>query len=186
MPCTIRSRLLLPAIFLLAGAAPLLAQSSAGTAVGERVRIRTAQEPDLWRHGTLRGATEDSLLIELEGAGTVTLPVTKVNRLEMSLGRRNRAGAGAAIGFGVGLGLGLLVGGIAASSDCFGCADAGAGAFLSAGLLLGGLGAGIGLLAGAASSSEGWQPVGPAASRQESVAWDGYRLGLSIDRKSVV
>lgn len=162
-------------------ALPLAAQYAPGPEPGSRVRVRTTQEPALWRRGLVVTVTPDSMAIDLEGAGgTITVPLSGIEHLETSTGHRRLTADGAGVGFGIGLALGLVLGVAVASSDCFGCEDAGAGSFIGAGLVLGGLGAGVGAIVGSTMTSERWQAGGPPAPRGGGAASRGYRLGFQL------
>lgn len=150
------ARLLFPLLFL-SVSAPHLAVSQVTDSSPSviRARLRTTQDPASWRRGTLIRNDADSVVIALEGGGTITLPRKSVAQVQTSNGRRSRVGAGAGLGFGIGVVLGLGAG-AAASNSCYGCDRGGGATFVGAGLMMGLLGAGIGALIGSAGSSEQW------------------------------
>lgn len=153
------------------------AQESWAAGLGHRVRVTT--DSGAWI-GML--AQLDSTSLTLHGPGlsdssAVTLPRSRIRRLEISAGRRSNAGRGTAIGFGVGVAAGMVIGIGCANSDGFlQCTD---GEVAKITLLSGLWGAGVGGLLGLASSSERWELLG-ADAVHVSLAPHGLGLAVSV------
>jgi hypothetical protein len=131
-----------------------------------RVRISAPHRQTLV--GTVIAWERQSLVVNVTGpdnlAGTrMELPLETVTRLDVSQGRRSKAGRGAVIGGGVGLATGALAGAILAQglSQYPDYQDPGfavqvVGAFSGIGLAAG---LGVGAVIGAISKGESWQAL---------------------------
>lgn len=102
---------------------PASAAQPASLTPGARVRI-SAPDLDLRnRAGKIVRATEDSVTIDFRGRRPpVTMPIESLSRMEVSTGKRSRAGL--ARGVGIGLLIGAAIGSVIASALSEGtCAD---------------------------------------------------------------
>ena len=153
------------------------AQGSWAAGLGQRVRVTT--DSGAWI-GML--VQQDSTSLTLHGPGlsdssAVTLPLDRVRRLEISVGRHSNAGKGALIGFGVGAVTGLALGiGCANSDSLFQCTGS---EVAQATLIVGVIGVGVGGLVGMASSSERWELIG-ADPVHVSLAPHGLGFAVSL------
>jgi hypothetical protein len=145
---------------------------------GDRVRV-TAAHGIRNRVGTLRALNNDSIVLENPG---LVLPIDSVTQLEVSRGRKSRAGRGALIGLGFGVGIGAAVGFLisqdeSGENECRGieaqCTAIGAAS-------LGLVGAGIGALAGAATKTDRWEEVPLERLRVTFVPQRDGRFGPSV------
>jgi hypothetical protein len=173
----------------LLGASWLQAQQVPELTEGSRIRVST--EPDVVRPNplvtTLVRLTPDSMTVMASSGGAdLAIPHSAVTRLEVSGGKQGRA----LRGLGIGMVAGAVVGGLAwalGSSSCEGelCGtgfdDALSATVGAVALVAGALGgATVGLIIGAASPGERWDPV-PLADRSAlPETGHGYRVGLSI------
>ena len=80
----------------------------AGVSVGSRIRIATRDaEPFI---GTLVRRGADTLVVELPSGAALTLPASRISRLDVSGGVRRRTWQGAGVGLLAGVGVGTAVG----------------------------------------------------------------------------
>jgi hypothetical protein len=171
------------------GVSWLQAQQAPEVIEGSRIRVST--EPDVVRPNplvtTLVRLTPDTMtVIASSGGAELAIPNSAVTRLEVSGGKQGRA----LRGLGIGLVAGTVVGGLAwalGSSSCEGelCGtgidDAVSATFGAVALVAGALGgATVGLIIGAASPAERWDPVPLADRTALPESGHGYRVGLSV------
>jgi hypothetical protein len=140
----------LVAAFVLTSPAALFSQEQATVAPGDRVRVTAPTvDPDPFV-GKLVALGTDTCVLEVEGRpGHSALPFGSVERLEVSLGQKTKAGQYAGMGgliggvMGVGIALGACSGGecegvtgdlTGAAAVVFGIGGAGVGALLGAGI----------------------------------------------------
>lgn len=158
-------------------AGPLAAQLPE-PAAGTRVRIHTAGAT---RPLTGIVAWQDGARVAVlrTPADTAIIPLTAIDRLDVSQGRRSNAlrGArtGALVGAGVGLALGIAA--LAEEEDSF--FDYGAEVVPLSAVGVGFVGGTIGLLVGALSSSEQWTPAGMVITVRP--APEGVSLGAILE-----
>jgi hypothetical protein len=169
--------LILPLVVIAVGA------QSAGGQVdsGARVRVTTDSLGQQRLVGTLLSADSDSLrLRSARDHQPVAVSTASVVRLEQSHGRRTRSGHGAAVGALVGGGAGLLLG-LIASGENDSWFEIGPGEIAAASVFLAAGGALIGVLIGAASHTERWEPVPvPGSAKLEAARprWPLLKLSM--------
>jgi hypothetical protein len=140
---------------LLLGVPSLGAQIEAGA----RVRVTTQPASPGRRIGSLVSLDGDSLRYSRwDTTSVIALPLTSVDRLERSIGRRSNTGRGAMIGGLIGAGFGLFLG-VAASTDNSGWWEVGVDDIAVATAIVGAGGAGVGALIGSLSKRDRWEPV---------------------------
>lgn len=145
---------------------------------GQRVRITSGSARVV---GTVVERSADSLLIRLDRRKRLlVVPIDRVDRAEVSRGRRSGATAGVIVGGVLGVGTGLALG-ISFASDGF--FDFGSGDVVKATALLGLAGATAGGLIGSAIRTERWEemPHGPAPVTIAPAAGGGVRLAFSVN-----
>ena len=170
-PATLRA---LQLLFLIS--AELSAQAVHTLPLGARVRVATGRT-GARTVGNLARVQTDTLLIAVEGATTLSVPLRSVTSLEVSRGRALGRGAaiGAGIGAAVGGGLGFLVkarlGETEASPEFWKIPLVGA-------ALVGTVGA----LAGLAAAPERWTsvPLGPAGADGPRVVIRTWLVAVSV------
>lgn len=166
---------LLLAAMILAARLDLLAQQEPIVAPGARVRVTA---PSISRDrlvGTVVEMGEDTCVLEVERrTQPVALPLASLETLEVSQGKKSKAGTGALIGLVVGAGGGAALGaGICSSlSDLPGGSDDCGGAAIAGALLFGLPSCGLGALIGWSIKVDRW----------EEVQLDRLRLGRAPGR----
>jgi hypothetical protein len=131
-----------------------MAQASGDLATGTRIRVTTMVRGAETVRGTLRFADDKTLNLEVDGGGSMSLPLESVLRLEVHSGRRRH------------LLKGMIIGGVAGVfllSLPFERASA-TRDFAVVGVLGGGL-------VGAAVRTDSWQPVSPNRLAAFGAAW---------------
>jgi len=130
--------------------------SAQTVAEGSRVRVKTSDSKVV---GTLTETTDEELALRLENGSLVRIPLTTIERLEVSRGKKGNAGKGLLIGLGAGVLLGWAGAntgcnekGFLSSLDNIGCASGQA----AGGFLVGLVG---GVVAGALVKTERWKKV---------------------------
>jgi len=164
---------------LLAAPGTLTAQQADDLIPGARVRVtvpRDSRDPYV---GTLDRLSSDSLTLRIESrAPVLTLPLTRVRRIEVSAGETSKVVTGGAIGFGVGATASLLfLAGFCSDPDTLCGGDEWLRAFAFIALPSTLVGAGIGLLI----RTERWREVElapPAA--LHSLRAPRWHIGLSL------
>ena len=156
-----------------------LAQANAPVQPGQRVRLRSAvaQTPELV--GVVEAVRPDTLLVRDDDRSVATaVPLTTVDRLQVSRGRHSHWVSGAGIGFVVGAATGAILG-VAGHNESDWIIGPGASAFVGA-VLLGPIGAGAGAAVGLMVKTERWETV-PLAAAAPGAAWgrDG-RLSVGV------
>jgi len=139
------------ALAVLAAGGSVRAQGLESVRPGVRLRL-TLKDNATPLIGTLEAYHPDTVWIHQAEGGTMGIPFARLERVQVSRGRRGHAGTGALVGFLVGAAIGVPSG---LGCDC---ADPAAAAAVFT-LILGGLGAGAGAGVGAAMKSEAWQPL---------------------------
>jgi hypothetical protein len=171
-------RTLLLTVSCFAVAVPARAQDAPALAPGARVRITVPSRNLEKQIGTMHAIAGDALVVELLGSSgdlatpgvAAHIPLDSVTRLDVSAGRHRQTWRGAGIGFLVGAGAGLVVGPLSMECPSYGCDTSPGVAAAFGGIVLGGLGAVVGLVAGAATTSEKWEEVPVSALRASPAA----------------
>jgi hypothetical protein len=139
---------------------------------GTRIRITAPALSPAPLMGTLEGPRTDSLLWRREQDERPTsLPLTTVQKLEISEGSHPETWKGGLIGALAGIGAGALIGLLAGNYSCPTAAGecSSPGESAAAGAILGAVAGGaVGLLIGSTRQSERWRAVSPGQIR---VAW---------------
>jgi len=98
---------------LLMSPAAAQAQAIESVEVGDRVRVQTADTPRdrPWRSitGTIQGLPPDSMTIHRESAEVLTLPLSAVEKLQVSTGERGNGLLGALVGGTAGFVFGAII-----------------------------------------------------------------------------
>ena len=166
-------------VLLFACTGALRAQRADELPPGTRIRVtapRSSLDPYV---GSLVRFSNESVTLDVEaGMPALTVPLTRVRRIEVSEGERSKVVTGAAIGFGLGATASLLfLAGFCSSSDTICGGDEWLTAFAVIALPPTLVGAGIGLLI----RTERWREVqlapGAAAHRLNAPRW---HVGLSL------
>jgi len=145
------------------GPSVALAQQGPRISRGDRVRVVTTTWGGRASTATVEAVRPDTLVLGRSRPGgreSVVVPLTSIERLEVSVGRKSNAGKGALTGAIVGGSLGLILGIAAwAGSDDGDFLQVGPEAVPVSVAFFGGGGAILGTLIGALSHSDQWSPV---------------------------
>ena len=171
-------------LVLFADPATLLAQPGASVArLAPGARVRVTQPREQPRTAVVVARTTDTLFVRwADVADTAALPLTLIDRLEVSAGRHRSVGKGAAMGTLIGVGAGAILGAVTYSPceglNCIATPDSRGQATLYGGAGGGVLGLLIGSLVGLKSHEE-WQRVS-LGSRLVSSRGAGTGLGITL------
>jgi hypothetical protein len=162
---------------------PILHAQAVPAAVdpGSRVRVHQGAQSVT---GTFVSVDSTSLTLVTGSADTVTTSRASITGVDVSLGKKSRAGRGALIGLAIGTVAGVVTGaavGDDSPSDCWFCIEpTKPEAALALGLTGAILGAGIGAIIGATQHGDRWQPTVLPTARVQAIGSKDQRVVLGL------
>jgi hypothetical protein len=144
-----------------------------------RIRVTTDVHKQQWLVGTLVSAGRDSVRLQSEEGGVVSVRSASIVRVEQSRGRRNEAGRGALLGTIIGGGTGFILG-LVASTENESYVEIGPEEVVAATALFAVVGAGLGALIGFGSNREYWEPITLPTPDHPAEGPTGPRVWLAV------